>query len=65
MNTKKYTINFLIEFKCLNCEDKKNCKIKKHYKTLENPTNSDIEKLNNCLFYKITLLEKRLLKITS
>lgn len=60
MNTKKYTINFLTETKCINCIDKNFCKLRHYYKIIENPTIADIEKLSNCLFYKKTTSKKEL-----
>ncbi len=52
MNYIKYTIDYLLNFKCLTCQDKSFCKLKKYYHQMENPTAKDIENLSKCLFYK-------------
>lgn len=48
----KYSLNFLINFRCGICLDKSFCKVKKHYETLENPKARDLQYLSNCLYYK-------------
>lgn len=57
MSPRKYTINFLLNLKCKNCQDTTFCKLQDFYKIIENPTQKDIKNLTDCIFYnKKTLL---------
>ncbi len=52
VNPIKYSIDYIINLKCQNCQDKTFCKLQNYYKALENPKVTDLEKLTKCLFYK-------------
>lgn len=65
MNPKKYTINFLLEMKCKNCQDHSFCKLQTYYNLIENPTSLDIKRLNECIFYKKRLVLTKQTKLIS
>ncbi|MDW5298737.1 MAG: hypothetical protein SA378_01145 [Sedimentibacter sp.] len=52
VNPLKYSINYMLNLKCQNCQDKTFCKLQEYYKKLENPTIQDLENLTKCLYYK-------------
>ncbi len=52
VNPIKFSIDYIINLKCQNCQDKTFCKLQEYYQKLENPTIKDLEKLTKCLFYK-------------
>lgn len=52
VNPIKYSIDYIIRIKCLNCTDKTFCKLKTYYEKLEQPKITDLEKLTKCLYYK-------------
>jgi len=52
MNPIKYSINYMLNLKCQNCQDKKFCKLQEYYQELKNPKIHDLENLTKCLYYK-------------
>ena len=48
----KRQINYLINFRCANCQDGTFCKIPAMVKSIENPDLKTMNYISRCLFYK-------------